>query len=118
MYKVGEIMDVRNIQEIKKIMEEWIKEVEQLEPLEIEGSILNNSLNKPRIELERKYRKRIEEVLMQINSYKSAVDMTEEEAKAYCEEYAKQGQWEAHSVQLELQAGRTYRQIAFALQNS
>ena len=62
MYEVGEIMNIRNIPEIKKIMEEWIKEVEQLEPLEIEGSILNNSLNKPRIELERKYRKRIEKV--------------------------------------------------------
>lgn len=56
-------MNERDIPEIKEIMEEWIKEVEQLEPLKTDGNILDNSLNKKRIELERKYRKRIEEVL-------------------------------------------------------
>ena len=56
-------MNERDIPEIKEIMEEWIKEVEQLKPLEIEEGVLGNSLNKERIELERKYRKRIEEAL-------------------------------------------------------
>ena len=56
-------MNEREIPEIKKIMEEWIKEVEQLEPLKTDDKILDNSLNIKRIEMERKYRKRIEEVL-------------------------------------------------------
>lgn len=56
-------MNERDIPEVKEIIEEWIKEVEQLEPVKTDGNILDNSLNKKRIELEHKYRKRIEEVL-------------------------------------------------------
>jgi hypothetical protein len=61
-------MNERDFPEIKEIMEEWIKEVELLEPLESNGNVLNNSLNEKRIELEYKYKKRIEETLKEHSS--------------------------------------------------
>ena len=57
------IMNGKDIPEIKKILEEWEKEVDQLETLQVNGNVLDNSLNSKRIALEVKYKKRIKEVI-------------------------------------------------------
>lgn len=49
---------------------------------------------------------------------KDVMDMTDEEVKEYCEDYAKQGKWESERLQKELVEGSTYRQIAYWLQTS
>ena len=50
--------------------------------------------------------------------YKPVEEMTEQEAQAYCEEYAKTGSWEQKFVETSLKDGDSYRQIAFFLQNN
>ncbi len=45
-------------------------------------------------------------------------DMTDEECRKYCEEFAQEGAWQAHFMRSALADGDTYRQIAFALQNN
>ncbi len=53
------------------------------------------------------------------HQYKPAAEMTEAEAKQYCEEVAqKMGIWEQEELQMALEEGNTYRQIAFQWQNS
>ena len=44
-------------------------------------------------------------------------DMTDEECRKYCEEFAQEGAWQAHFMRSALANGDTYRQIAFVLQN-
>ena len=56
-------MYARDIPEIKEVMEEWKKEVEALEPLNIPKNTLDNSLNSKRIDLEQKYKRKIEEIM-------------------------------------------------------
>ena len=57
------VMNGKDIPEIEKILEEWEKEVDQLETLQVNGNVLDNSLNSKRIALETKYKKRIKEVI-------------------------------------------------------
>ena len=52
-----------------------------------------------------------------IHDEKRAEDMTEEEAKEYCEEMMKQEPWTKSFVESSLKEGDTYRQIAYYAQN-
>ncbi len=47
--------------------------------------------------------------------YKPAEEMTEQEAKEYCEEYAKQNQSSQNFVEMSLKDGDSYKQIAYFL---
>ena len=48
---------------------------------------------------------------------KDTTQMTEQEAKQYCEEYAKTGKWEADMVQALLKSNYSYRRIAIMLED-
>lgn len=61
-------MNARDIPEVKAIMDEWIKEVEKLKPIDVSSNVLDNSLNKKRYELEQKYRKLIDEAIKKHSS--------------------------------------------------
>lgn len=51
------------------------------------------------------------------DSISDIFDMTEEEAKEYCENYASLGEWEANDLKMSLEEGHTYLQIAYELRN-
>ena len=61
-------MNARDTPEVKAIMDEWIKEVEKLKPIDVSSNVLDNSLNKKRYELEQKYRKLIDEAIKKHSS--------------------------------------------------
>lgn len=47
---------------IKEITEEWIKEVDSLPPTEPSVNGFNNNVNKPLLELEKKYKEKLRQV--------------------------------------------------------
>lgn len=50
-----------------------------------------------------------------MEAYKPAEEITELEAKEYCEEYAKQNQSSKNFVEMSLRDGDSYKQIAYFL---
>ena len=53
-----------------------------------------------------------------ISMNKPAEQMTEQEAKEYCEAIAEKDHWESEYIQMEIAEGKTYRQIAFQYQTT
>ncbi len=56
-------MSALDIPEVKELFEEWKRELEMLERIDLPPNTLDNSVNMPRIKLEQKYKKKIQEVL-------------------------------------------------------
>jgi len=49
--------------QIEEIKKEWIHEVEQLPPINLSPNCLNNNANQPRLEIEKKYKEKIRQVM-------------------------------------------------------
>ena len=56
-------MNEKKYSSIDEIMEDWKKEIENLQPMEIKRNTLNNALNSERLVIKAKYDKIIEEFM-------------------------------------------------------